>query len=163
MYWNGKESLNKAIKAIEQNTPDNFNEILPVFKYGNEKLMNTVAEDIERAQAKGSKVIQKHSMRFNGKENVKWIDESYLLIGKAYFYKGEYTGARRTFDFVIQEFPDDDSKYEAMLWLAKTNIRNQQFEKAENILLEFSGLTETETIPYRYLQYFPLVFAEYYY
>jgi tetratricopeptide (TPR) repeat protein len=163
VYWNGEESFSKATQFIELNTHDNFNEILSVFKYGDNQVISSVLADLDRAQTKGSKAIQKHSMHFKGKEYVKWIDECYLLIGKVYFYKKEFVAARRTFDFIIQEFPETDSKYEAMLWLARTYIRKGEVEKAKNILLEFQVLKKIETIPYRYLQEFPLVFADLYY
>jgi tetratricopeptide (TPR) repeat protein len=57
-----------------------------------------------------------------------------LLIGLAYFYKQEYNKARRTFEFVITEYKNDDTKWDAMLWLAKTYIELEQFNRAESAL-----------------------------
>ena len=45
---------------------------------------------MDKAIRKGSVVIQRHSMKIKGKEYCKWIDDNYLMIGKAYFYKGEF-------------------------------------------------------------------------
>ena len=42
-------------------------------------------------------------------------------IGLGYFYKQEYNKAKRTFEFVINEYDyNEDIKYEATLWLAST-------------------------------------------
>ncbi len=162
VYWNGNESFEKALKIIEETYVDDYHEVLPIFVYGNEAQIKSVTADLDRAQEKASKAIQKHSMRFKGKEHVNWIDDSYFLIGKAYFYKKEFVSARRTFNYIIQEFPDDDLRFDAMLWLARTHNQKGEFEKAENILLELQSMQQTEIIPYKTLQEIPLIFAELY-
>ena len=53
-----------------------------------------------KAIKKGSIVIQRHSMKIRGKEYCRWIDDSYLMVGRAYFYKGEFEEAINTFNFV---------------------------------------------------------------
>ena len=35
-------------------------------------------------------------MNIRGKEYNKWIDDNYFMIGKAYFYKGEFDEAIKT-------------------------------------------------------------------
>ena len=44
---------------------------------------------MDKAIKKGSIVIQRHSIKIDGKEYCKWIDDNYLMIGKAYFYKAD--------------------------------------------------------------------------
>ena len=90
VYWNGKEALIQAEKEMQAEIKDNYNLILPVFNYGTEQESKGVTPLLDRAIEKGSKTILKHSMRFGGKEYVNWIDDAYLMIGKAYFYKQEY-------------------------------------------------------------------------
>ena len=45
---------------------------------------------MDKAIKKGSIVIQRHSMKIKGKEYCKWIDDNYFMVGKSYFYKGEF-------------------------------------------------------------------------
>lgn len=162
VYWNGNESIKNALRYIEKNSADNYNDILPVFQYGTSQQIASINADLDRSQEKASKTIQKHSMRFKGQEYVKWIDDSYLLIGKAYFYKQEYVSARRTFNFIIQEYPKNDLRFDAIIWLVKTYNRKGEYEKSENQLLELQSIMDSEIVPYHIKQEVPLMFAELY-
>jgi len=134
VYWNGKEALIQAEKELKESINDNYNLIIPMFNYGTETESKSVTPLLDRAIEKGSKTILKHSMRFSGKEYVRWIDDAYLLIGKSYFYKHDYYSARRSFSFVMREYEDNPIKYDAMLWLARTYIEMEQYEKSEPLL-----------------------------
>ena len=59
---------------------------------------------MDKAIQKGSVVIQKHSIKIRGKEYCKWIDDNYFMVGKAYFYKGEFDEAIKTFVFIADEY-----------------------------------------------------------
>ncbi len=140
---------------------DNFNVILPMYNYGTDVESKAITPLLDRAIEKGSKTILKHSMRFGGKEYIRWIDNAYLLIGKAYFYKQDYFSARRSFSFVMREYEDNPIKYEAMLWLARTYIQLEQFEKSEPLLnLIQSDMNEEADIPMSVYREFPLVHAD---
>jgi len=164
VYWNGKEAMIQAEKDLDQSIQDNYHMILPMFNYGTEQESKTVTPLLDRSIEKGSKTILKHSMRFGGKEYVNWIDDAYLLIGKAYFYKQDYFSARRSFSFIMREYEDNPIKYDAMLWLARTYIEMEQYEKSEPLLnLIELDMAEAETkIPTDVYKYFPLVYADHY-
>ena len=70
---------------------------------------------MDKAIQKGSVVIQKHSINIKGKEYCKWIDDNYLLVGRAYFYKGEFDEAAKTFNFIIDEYKKTKISYNASL------------------------------------------------
>ena len=59
---------------------------------------------MDRAIQKGSVVIQRHSIKIKGREYCKWIDDNYLMVGKAYFYKGDFIEAIKTFKFIKNEY-----------------------------------------------------------
>ncbi len=164
VYWNGKEAMIQAEKDLEASIQDNYHMILPMFNYGTEQESKSVTPLLDRSIEKGSKTILKHSMRFGGKEYVNWIDDAYLLIGKAYFYKQDYFSARRSFSFIMREYEDNPIKYDAMLWLARTYIEMEQYEKSEPLLnLIELDMAEAETkIPTDVYKYFPLVYADHY-
>ena len=138
-YWNGNESLKDGIRDLGNNVQDNYNSILPVVNYGTESNSQSINSNMDRAVEKASKVIQKHSMYFDKKEQVRWVKESYLLIGKANFYKQDYNAARRAFEYVNRQYPKEEISYEARLWMAKTYAQQKQYEKAIN---EFALLEE---------------------
>lgn len=164
VYWNGKEALIQAEQEMQEGIRDNYNQILPMYNYGTEQDSKGVTPLLDRAIEKGSKTILKHSMRFNGKEYVRWIDDAYLLIGKAYFYKQDYFSARRSFSFIMREYEANPIKYEAMLWLARTYIQMEQYEKSEPLLnlIEMDMTRGEAKIPPEVYREFSLVHADHY-
>ncbi len=125
--------MRQGIKDYDAEMKDNFSLILPVYNFG-DKTGNKAAQFSDNAIKKASKTIQKHSMFFNHKEYCKWIDDAYMMIGKAYFYKKDYPMARRTFEFVIKTYNDNDIKYEAMYWVAMANIQLGDYNRGEPML-----------------------------
>ncbi len=158
-YWNGNESLKNGVADLRQNVQDNYNAVLPIENYGTQANTQTINGNMDRAIEKASKVIQRHSMYFDKKEYVKWVKESYLLIGKANFYKQDYNAARRAFEYVNRQYTGEPISYEARLWMAKTYTQQKQYEKAVN---EFDLLTEeakTSLLPWKVRKEMPLAIA----
>ena len=163
VWWNGDQSVKEGEKALKENAKDDYGKILPVFNYGTKENALTLNSQMDRAIEKSSICIQRHSMYFGGKEYVKWIDDAYLLMAKANFYKQEYIPARRTFDFVANSYKDDDAVYNANLWLAKTYIETQQYPKAEALLQSLIVATsENDKMPKYVRNNLDLVLADYY-
>ena len=99
-WWNGNESLKEGVRELEKQNLDNYNKVLFVYNYGDEQIGQSLASYSDRAIEKGSMVAQRHTMWFKKREYCNWVPESYLLIGKAYFYKHEFQSARLTFEFI---------------------------------------------------------------
>ena len=134
MFWNGRESYREGVRQLNSKLKDNYNKILPVYNYGNEQMAQSLNPYMDKAIEKASLNVQKHSMFFQRRERVRWIDDSYMLIGLGYFYKQEYNKAQRTFEFVINEYDYNDIKYDAMLWLANTFNQLEKYKRAESVL-----------------------------
>lgn len=117
--FNGEQALLKAEATMEIQHKDNFDEILPVYKLGDEQLISSLKPDLDKAVEKGSKVIQAHSMLIKNSQKNKYIDDSYVLIGKSRFYQRDYLRALETFNFVLLEYPKEEAIYEAKMWAAK--------------------------------------------
>ena len=104
--------------------------ILPVFQTGDLKKSNKTHSYMDKAIKKGSIVIQRHSMKIKGKEHCKWIDDNYFLVGKAYFYKGEFDEAIKTFGFIKNEYKRNEIRFETSLWLIRSYVEKQEFTNA---------------------------------
>jgi tetratricopeptide (TPR) repeat protein len=161
-WWNGNESLKEGITDLERSSKDNFTQLLPVFKLGSKKELSAITSKADRAIEKASIVIQRHSMVFNKKEHNKWIDDSYLMIGKAYFYKQDYNGARRTFEFIQNKFKDSPLIDETTLWLALTNVQTAQYAKAETELGKFKAAMAKTPKPRRLNLFYNKIYAEFF-
>ncbi|MCF8303838.1 MAG: tetratricopeptide repeat protein [Bacteroidales bacterium] len=160
-YWNGNESLREGVEQMKNNVEDNYYEVLPVYNYGTKQQAQSLNPSMDRAIKKASKVIKLHSMRFSGEEHVRWIDDSYMLMGKAYFYKQEYISARRTFEHIVSKFPEEPIRFNAMLWIAKTGIQMEQWEKARTMLDLIKSKMDKMEIPEEVRKKLPLANAQY--
>lgn len=163
MFWNGRESYREGVKNLERSLEDNYNKVLPVYNYGDEQQALSLNPYMDKAIEKASLNVQKHSMFFERREKVNWIDDSYLLIGLSYFYKQEYNKARRTFEFVMNEYNYNDIKYEAMIWLANSLIQLEKYNQAESTMDNLENeISKNYAVPKIVHQMLPLVRAEMY-
>jgi hypothetical protein len=101
MFWNGRESYREGVAQLNKTVKDNYTDIIRVYNYGTEAEAQSLNPFMDKAIEKASVNIQRHSMFFNRKEYVRWIDDSYFLIGMSYFYKQDYNKSRRTFEFSV--------------------------------------------------------------
>ena len=133
-YFNGNESLKYGIKKVEESHNDDYLNILPVFKHSETTNSKTHHSYMDKSIKKGSAVIQKHSINIRNKEYCKWIDDSYFLVAKAYYFKGEFIESKKTFDFIKNKYKKTEIAFESTLWVAKCYIALNDFHSAETIL-----------------------------
>ena len=163
VFWNGEYSLMEGDRQLKKNAKDDYSKVLPVFNYGTKTEAMSLNSQMDRALQKTSICVQKHSMKFNGKERVKWIDDAYLVMGKAHFYKQDYIPARRTFDFVSTEFKNNDIALVSNLWMIKTYIKTEQYPKAIAMIEQLqSRIADRKKLPKEIQRNFDLTVADYY-
>ena len=138
-FFNAREKLKESVKGMEGNHQENFEEILPIFIYGDEATAQSMFGDMDIVYEKCSRVINRHSMNIKGKEKCKWIDDSWMLIGKSHFYKQDYTAAQEIFKYVYRNYPKSHAKYEAMLWSVRTAIEAGDEREASRVLGRLEG------------------------
>jgi tetratricopeptide (TPR) repeat protein len=143
-YFNGNESIKNGIKKLEDSFVDDYTTILPIFKTGDLKKSKKTHSYMDKAIKKGSIVIQKHSMKIKGKEYCKWIDDNYLMVGKSYFYKGEFEDAIKTFSFIKNEYKNNEIQFDASLWLIRALVEKKDFMTAD---VELDELTNNRKFP----------------
>ncbi len=162
VFWNGLMSLQEGEKMLIENANDDFTKVIRVYNYGDKNVAKQLYPKMDRVIEKASVAIQKHTMVFNRKEYVKWVKRSYLIMGEAHFYKQDYLKARRVFDFVYKQYPDDPVRYEALLWLAKTYIQMERYGKADASLNLLLAKYEEEDFPGKVRKELPYVQADFY-
>jgi len=162
VFFNGMVSLEEGEKLLSEKAVDNYNKVLMVYNYGTKEDAVIVNPKMDRTIKKASIGIQRHSMPFGGEEKVKWVRDSYLMMGIAHFYKHDYTSARRVFDYVAKEYQSSPIHYEAILWLARTSIQTEQYERAEASLNVLQSKQDETDFPYNVEKGIPLVYADFY-
>ena len=158
-YFNGNESLKVGIRKLEENYKDDFSKIIPVFKMGDLTKNQTTHPYMNKAIEKGSIAIQSHSMSIKGREYNKWIDDNYFMIGKAYFYKGEFDEAIKTFNYIKERYKRAPIKYDAALWLARCFSEKEDFVAAE---MELDALQTDRKFPEKLDDQLAVILADFY-
>lgn len=138
-YWNGREAQREALKTLNKNNKDNFEEVLRVYPIGTKEDRRSVYPQMDKAIDKAGVVIQKHSMLIKNKEYCNWIDDSYLLIGKSHFYKGDYMAGLEIFTYMQKQYQDKQSRYDAALWSIRTNTELLRYKTGEEEILKLEA------------------------
>ena len=133
-YFNGKESLKEALAKLEKSYQEDYNNLLPTTILGDQKQAQKIYPQLNRTIDKADLIIERHSMEIKGEEKNKWIDDSYFLIGKALFYKQEYTEALEMFAYINREYEGYITDL-SILWSARAQIELENFTTAEQQLL----------------------------
>ena len=160
VFWNGLMSLQEGEKLQREKAKDDFNHVLRVYNFGTKAEAKSLFPKMDRTIEKSSIAIQRHSMVFSGRERVKWIPDSYLIMGIAHFYKQDYISARRVFDYIYTEYKENPIRFESLLWLAKTYTQMERPAKADATLNLLTSKMEDEDFPKKVYQELPLVQAD---
>lgn len=161
-YWNGYEAYKEGIRELDNQIKTNYTDILPVVDYGTAEQAQAINSYMDRAIEKGSKVVQKHTMYFERREQVRRVPDSYMLIGMAYFYKQDYYNARQTFEFVAQRYERQPIRFNAQLWQARTAVQLKEFERSITILENLQNQVRRSDFPRGLAEEIPVVFAQHY-
>lgn len=145
-YFNATELVRIGLEGFKNTTQENYYELLPIERLPNEEEAVDLYPAMDTAIVKCSEVIGKHAMpNMNDISKKKdeynpWIDENWMMIGKAQFYKTRYDEAREAFEYVRLFYVNDPSKYLSMLWLAKCDIAQGDYTSAGLKLRRLDGL-----------------------
>jgi tetratricopeptide (TPR) repeat protein len=150
VYFNGRESLRKGAEKINNSVNDDYSKVLPLFISSNPATASLANGDMDNAILKGSKLIQSHSItkkpkrrKNRSKSYIKfasqdefnnWIDDAYILMGKAYFFKHSFASAIENFSYVVRKFEDDPSRYTAYIWLIRSFTETERYVEAYEII-----------------------------
>lgn len=127
VMYNGNNALVAGVNDLKSTLVDNYWEILPVerMQKPSEEMEPTEKRNanIERAENKAVKAIQKHSMDIGGQERNPQMDEAYLLLGQSRYYDNRFVPALEAFNYVLYKYPKSSAIDEVKVWREKTNIR----------------------------------------
>ncbi len=177
ILFNAKENFKEGLEQYKKEYTYDYTQTLPVFISGDKTLSESIKPQMEVTIEKCSKLIKLHSITakpeklkkqrklskeekeyYDKAEFNKFVDDSYLLMGKALFWKMDYYTAEKILEYAIKEFKNKHVETEARIWTAKCNIHLQRFQKAKNILTPLSE----EKIPEDLRGIFEAAYADFY-
>ncbi len=175
IYFNGEEALKNGERNIDERIENDYTRLLPVYKSSDPSAGQMVKSDMETAVLKSSKLIEIHSItkkpkrqkrrtrryqEFASQEEFnKWIDDAYLLMGKAYFYEQNYLSAIDNLSYVIRKFPDSDTRHEAAVWLIRAYAEMERFTEASEVI---QSIQNDDSFPKRLERSLAIATGDYY-
>lgn len=123
-YFYAREEIAKIETSIIKAQVDNYNEILTLFPVIDSARAAGYDKDIQEAIKMASLAIQRHP-------NSKWVDDCYLLVGKARLYSLDWGNATQTFKYVNTKSKDDNMRHAAIIELAHVFIEQKEYNNAE--------------------------------
>lgn len=92
-FFNANNKINQVIERARISNKDDYAKLLPFYGYS---LTNTAAQNTELDSViyKATAGILLHDLRSG------WVDNLYLLIGKAYYLRQDFDSASQTFQFI---------------------------------------------------------------
>lgn len=128
-YYNADLLLKQSLLKLKESNTDDYEELLNVFSFNTAEDATSIAGDMDVILKKASLAIQKHP-------NAKWVDDCYLLIGQANFFKGNYEEALESFQFINKRF-----KY----GIRKADYQKKaKKEKKKGITVNIAGLSNED-------------------
>jgi len=96
-YYNAEIKINDVLTNAKAAFRDDFSRLLPFYDYS---LDQTAAEvrDLDSVVMKCNDAILLHDLRND------WVDDLYLMMGRAYFYKKDFDSAAIAFQYVNYAF-----------------------------------------------------------
>ena len=123
-YYYAREKTDEVEKIILKSLDDDPNQILRLFPKLDTVLAKTYSKDTEEIIKMASLSIQRHP-------NSKWVDDNYVLVGKARLYGSDFQNAIQTFKYVNTKSPDIDTRHRALVQLLRTFTEQNDYDRAE--------------------------------
>lgn len=147
-YFNANDLLNTALTTYRGNLKENYYDVLPIMANPTAEEVKNMYAPIDTAISKCKKVIQRHAMPTMDKpmskkeEHNRWIDENWITIGVANYYRRDYELAFKNFEYAKKFFSTDKSAYIAQMWMARVEIEQGKLSDANVNLTELEKAME---------------------
>jgi len=157
-YFNGNDAIKVGMQDLSKTRKDDYSKIIPTFDYGDRSNWSAMNTASDRAIKKAVIMIKKHSMFINGKQYNRWIDDCYMLMGKANFFKLEHSLGVNQLKHVADNSEKQVTKDEAKIWMVRTYNEMGEYADAGTVIrgIDKGGL-DKKLLP----EYYAVV-ADYY-
>ncbi|WP_324672638.1 tetratricopeptide repeat protein [Hymenobacter sp. GOD-10R] len=122
-YFLAREKMRTLEASLYKNRVNDYNQILPLFPTLDEATTTKITADLDD-------IIKKASLPIQHRPGSDWTDDSYVLIGKARYYKMELEDAIKTFKYTNTTSKDPNAKHEALIWLMRSFLADKDYESA---------------------------------
>jgi tetratricopeptide (TPR) repeat protein len=103
---------------------DDYNRVLRLYPALDSAVAKGYDKEIQEAVKMASLSIQRHP-------NSKWVDDAYILVGRARLYSLDWGNAIQTFKFVNTKSKNPDARHEAIIHLIRTFTEHKEFNNGQ--------------------------------
>lgn len=108
-YFNANNKLEETIARAKAGHKDDYGQLLPFYNYSLEKTANE-KQELDSVIYKSTIAILTHDLRNN------WVDNMYMLMGKAYYFRNQLDSAYLTFQYINYAFsPKEKDGYDKVI------------------------------------------------
>ncbi len=125
-YFLARERLSLLEEDVLADRLDDYNRILPLFHFVDTNFSAGHKEDIDYIVEKATYPIELH-------KNSKWVDDSYVLIGKARRINNEMEFAVKTFKYVNTKSPNEQTRYQSLILLMQCHLKTEELYLARKV------------------------------
>ncbi|HRE52024.1 MAG TPA: hypothetical protein PK339_11420 [Flavitalea sp.] len=105
-YFNAENKLRQVVERAKLNHKDDFSDLLPFYNYSLDKTAQDKNE-LDSVVIKTNTGILIHDLRND------WIDDLFMLLGQAYYYRNDLDSAYLTFQYINYAFsPKEKDGYD---------------------------------------------------
>jgi len=119
-FYNATNKIREAENNMYVARIDNFDSLISLYPYDPKTSAAMFTNDMDSLSKRLAVGIQIHDPRS------KWQDDLFLLLGKAYYYKGDFENAAQVFEYVMNY----DKKYD----IRKKDKNDKNKKKEEGVL-----------------------------
>lgn len=132
--YNSNVILENYEEALYESYKDNYNELLPIYTAPEKFSANTVLNPPPNSRELDA-IITKAQAIIADKAFSNYIDESYLLLGKAHYFKTNYFIAEEFFDYTAKTYQANEQvEINALNWKARSLMQLNNLKDAALIL-----------------------------
>ncbi len=132
--------LKESEEALFEAHKDNYSQQLPILIPIDSNSAGAVSEQLTAIIKKASLVAERH-------QNSKWLDDAYVMIGKARLLKQDYKNAIETFKYVNTNATSDKARDAALIGLMRAYTEQGEYQTALRVaeLLREEPLNDENT------------------
>lgn len=146
LHYNKYFIANEKMKEIEMDLwkshKDDYNSVLRVYPDCDSNMSKTIKAQGEECMKKASLGIDWHGGTYWSKDSwngeSRWADNAFILIGKTRLYLNDFKNARETFKYVNTKTKNDNDRHEALIWLANTYTKSDDYFAAAEVFTQLS-------------------------
>ncbi len=131
--YNANILLDEYVSELHETFQNNYNELLPVHLSPQKFKPTTLPPTSDDKSL--DEIINKSRTIITDKSLSNYLDEAYLLMGKAQFYKGNFFLAAEYFAYVAKTYPENQvSLIQALDWHARALMQINDLKSAASTL-----------------------------